>query len=280
MIRDLFAYRLSITSVCKIYGLSRQAYYKSLKRHFRQHVDKQKVLMMVREQRKLLPREGVRKLYKRIKTDMLSIGLKIGRDRLYDILKEADMLIKPRRKYVVTTRSSHRFRVHDNLIRDFIPKSAHQLWVTDITYLRTKQGFMYLILMTDAYSRKIVGYDVCDSLGLEGCLRTLKMALKSLPGKHELIHHSDRGFQYCSSEYTNLLKANNIKISMASKGNCYENALAERMNGILKQEFYLDQTFKDKNQVVKACKQAIHLYNNLRVHMSIGYLTPNEKHVA
>lgn len=281
MMRERFAYdRLRITSVCATYGQSRQAYYKSLKKAIKAQLEKEKVLMLVRECRKVLPREGGRKLYKRLQEDFKTMGLKIGRDKLFDILREAGMLVEPRKKYVHTTQSSHRFYIHPNRVSDFIPSSINRLWVCDITYIRTKEGFMFLALITDAYSRKIVGFDISDSLELEGCLRALRMALKQLPENHKLIHHSDRGVQYCSYDYTDLLKDNDIKISMASKGNCYENAMAERVNGILKQEFYLDETFASKGQAIKACTEAIKLYNQVRLHENIGYLTPEQKHVA
>lgn len=281
MMRDRFAYNsLRIISVCTMYGLSRQAYYKSLKQKIKTELEKEKVLMLVRECRKQLLREGARKLHRRLKGDFREMGLKIGRDKLLDILREAGMLVEPRKKYVHTTQSSHWYYIHPNRIRDFVPTGVHQLWVSDITYIRTKEGFMFLALITDAYSRKIVGFDISDSLELEGCLRALKMALKQLPAGHSLIHHSDRGVQYCSYDYTDLLKENNIAISMASKGNCYENAMAERVNGILKQEFYLDETFSSKQQATKSCKEAIKLYNQIRLHENIDYMTPEQKHAA
>lgn len=279
--RDRFAYNsLSVSSVCKSYGLSRQGYYKSLKKSVNAALDKEKVLLLVRDRRKLLIREGGRKLHKCLCKDFKTMGLKIGRDKLFDILREAGMLVRPRKKYGHTTQSSHRFYIHPNLITGFTPTAVNQLWVSDITYIRTKEGFMFLALITDAYSRKIVGYDVSDSLELEGCLRALKMAITDLPAEHNLIHHSDRGVQYCSYDYTELLKKNDIRISMAAKGNCYENALAERVNGILKQEFFLDDTFADKVKAAKASKQAIKRYNQVRLHTSIGYLTPEQKHAA
>jgi transposase InsO family protein len=150
--------------------------------------------------------------------------------------------------------------------------------VSDITYIRTIKGFCYLALITDAYSRKIVGYDISNSLELEGALRALKKALKSLPAGHDLIHHSDRGIQYCSYEYTNLLKKRGVKISMASKGDCYENALAERVNGILKQEYYLDVNFIGVKHAIKACRDAIFIYNNHRLHMALNYKIPEYVH--
>lgn len=238
----------------------------------------EKVLELVRPRRQVQSREGGRKLYKGIKEELQQLSLKVGRDKLFDILRMHDMLVKPRRSYARTTNSRHGFNTYLNLVEDFVPTGKNQLWVSDITYIRTVKGFLYLALITDAYSRKIVGYDISDSLELEGALRALQVALRSLPAEHELIHHSDRGIQYCSHVYVNKLKSRGIRVSMAAKGNCYENALAERVNGILKQEYFLDQTFKMKSLAIKACKQAVKIYNNHRLHMSLDYKTPEAVH--
>lgn len=236
------------------------------------------VLELVHPRRRIQSREGGKKLYKALKGELEELNLKIGRDKLFDILRKHDMLVKPRKSYVNTTNSRHRFHTYLNLIEDFTPTGKNQLWVSDITYIRTVNGFLYLALITDAYSRKIVGYDISDSLELEGVLRALRLALRSLPADHKLIHHSDRGIQYCSHAYVNKLKSRGIRISMASLGNCYENAMAERVNGILKQEYYLDQTFKTKGFAVKACKQAVKIYNSQRLHMALDYKTPSYVH--
>ncbi len=235
---------------------------------------------MIHQRRKYLPREGGRKLYEYLGPHLASESIKLGRDKLFDLLRNNQMLVEPRRKYKVTTDSRHRFYTYTNLLKDYSPKAPNKLWVSDITYLRTRKGFCYLALITDAYSRKIVGYDVSNSLELEGCVRALKKALKQSPKCHSLIHHSDRGIQYCSYRYTNILKRNNINISMAAKGNCYENALAERVNGILKDEFYLDYYFNDLQQARQACKQAIMLYNEKRFHLALQMKTPNQVHQA
>lgn len=272
--------RLSIRRICGYYQISRQAYYQSVRRIQAQAVDQKKVLMHIKQRRKLLPREGGRKLYKTLHGEFTKMGLKTGRDKLFDILREHGLLVYPRRKYAVTTNSNHPFKVYTNLIAETKPTGINQIWVSDITYIPMSKGFCYLALITDTYSRKIVGYDISDSLELEGCKRALKMALKNLPAKHQLIHHSDRGSQYCSKEYTSLLKDRNINISMAARGNCYENALAERVNGILKNEFYLDQNFYTKSQAILSCTQAIKLYNEVRLHFGIGLSTPANKHAA
>lgn len=151
----------------------------------------------------------------------------------------------------------------------------NQVWVSDITYIRTVKGFCYLALITDLYSRKIIGYDLSDSLELSGCVRALKKALYHAKNVNGLIHHSDRGIQYCSNQYTQILKRKNIGISMTEDNHCYENAIAERVNGILKDEFYLDQTFDNVAHAKRATKSAINLYNQIRLHVSLDYKTPN-----
>jgi transposase InsO family protein len=270
---------VGIERICREFSISRDAYYKYGKRHEKRMLTEEKVLNLIRERRKLQSREGGRKLYEGIKPELNRMGLKIGRDKLFDILRSHDMLVKPRRRYYAkTTDSRHRFNIYPNLAEGFTPTSKNQLWVSDITYIRTVNGFLYLALITDAYSRKIVGYDISDSLELEGALRALQKALSNLQANHQLIHHSDRGIQYCSHAYVNRLRSKQIRISMAAKGNCYENAMAERVNGILKQEYYLDQTFRSKMFAIKACKQAIRIYNNHRLHMSLDYKTPEYVH--
>lgn len=207
-------------------------------------------------------------------------AIKIGRDKFFKWLRKHDLLVRRKRQYIHTTQSHHRFWVHDNLTKDITLQKANQLWVSDITYLRTLEGFCYLALITDAHSRKIVGYDVSDSLELTGCIRALKSALQTASDLRQLIHHSDRGIQYCSGQYTELLRARDIKISMAAKGNCYENALAERVNGILKDEFNLDITFKSKKQAIEAVHESIYIYNQHRPHWALKLKTPQYCHAA
>ena len=207
-------------------------------------------------------------------------AVRIGRDKFFEWLKSQDLLVRPKRSYVRTTQSGHRFRVYENLTRDLLLTAPNQLWVSDITYLRTWEGFCYLALITDAYSRKIVGYDVSDSLEMEGCVRALKLACQTASDLSQLIHHSDRGTQYCSTPYTQRLHQQGIKISMAATGNCYENALAERVNGILKDEFNLDITFRSKQQAMKAVHQSITIYNQYRPHWALHFKTPQHCHAA
>jgi transposase InsO family protein len=235
---------------------------------------------LVQPIRQMMPRIGGRKLHFLIQEKLDQKALKIGRDRFFHWLKEHDLLISPKRMYVYTTQSNHRFWVRENLTPQITVDRPNKLWVSDITYLRTTEGFCYLALITDAFSRKIVGYDVSDSLELEGCRRALKSALQTASDLSQLMHHSDRGFQYCSRQYTDLLESRGVRISMAAKGNCYENALAERVNGILKNEFNLDYTFKTKGQAIRSVHESIYIYNQHRPHWAINLLTPNERHAA
>ena len=270
--------RVPVSRICNKLGVTRQAYYKQSTRQKKKNRQGEIVDQLVQDIRHQLPRVGGKKLFSMIKGKLHKKGIKMGRDLFFDHLRSTGQLIRPRRSYVVTTRSSHRFRTYDNLLEDKLLLGPHQAWVSDITYLRTQEGFCYLSLITDAWSRKIVGYEVSNSLELEGCLKALRMAFKQLPCKHQLIHHSDRGIQYCSNVYTNLLKGRGVKISMAEKGNCYQNALAERVNGILKDEFYLSRKFRDLRHAKSQAKQSIWLYNCLRPHWSLDLKTPDLIH--
>ncbi|RZL05858.1 MAG: IS3 family transposase [Pedobacter sp.] len=184
------------------------------------------------------------------------------------------MLIKRRKKYAVTTNSNHPFYKYKNEIKDKPVVRPNQVWVSDITYLRTSKGFVYLSLITDVYSRKIVGWHVDVSLGVEGTLKALRRALRHCKNTSGLIHHSDRGIQYCCYPYTDLLKEHGVIISMGEAGNCYDNAIAERVNGILKEEYMLDSTFRDHNQAEKSVEEAIYLYNYKRPHWSLKLKKP------
>lgn len=234
-----------------------------------------KVVAVVKNRRRSLPREGVRKLTRSLDVDFANAHLKIGRDTLFNILRKHNMLTLRKKYSSRTTNSLHRFHKYKNIIRDVQVTRPNQVWASDITYVRTIKGFCYLALITDMHSRKIVGYDISTSLELKGCVRALNKALYQAKDIAQLIHHSDRGIQYCSNVYTQILMRNNIGISMTEENHCYENAVAERVNGILKDEFYLDQTFDSLQHAKKATKNAINLYNEIRLHLSLGYRTPN-----
>jgi len=217
----------------------------------------------------------VRKLLKSLNEDFSKQQLKVGRDALFKVLRENSMLTLRKKYSCRTTDSYHRFYKYNNLIKDMKITKPNQVWASDITYIRTLNGFCYLALITDMYSRKIVGYDLSDSLELKGCVRALNKAIYQAKNIKGLIHHSDRGIQYCSNVYTQILKRKNIDISMTEENHCYENALAERVNGILKDEFYLDQTFMNTAHAKRATKNAIKLYNEIRLHLSLDFKTPN-----
>jgi transposase InsO family protein len=195
-------------------------------------------------------------------------------------MRDEGLLIKRKRKYAKTTNSAHGFKTYNNKIKELEIVKPNQVWVSDITYISTREGFMYLALITDLFSRKIVGYDISDSLEAEGCKRALKRSLSMVKKTKGIIHHSDRGIQYCCKEYIKLLKNRKMDISMAAKGDCYENAVAERVNGILKQEYELGSKFMTKEIAIKATKEAINLYNTRRLHRSINYKTPAEMYAA
>lgn len=257
------------------FDLKRDAFYKYKRRARRRLNREQEIVRIVLKKRKTLPREGVRKLKKSLDKELSLAKLNIGRDALFTILRKHKMLTLKKKRYTRTTNSWHRFYKYNNLIRDKAITKPNQVWVSDITYIRTAKGFCYLALVTDMYSRKIVGYDLSNSLELQGCVNALKRALKQSKNINGLVHHSDRGIQYCSNQYTAMLKKNNIAISMTEENHCYENAIAERVNGILKDEFYLDQIFDHKAHAARATKSAINLYNQVRLHLSLDYKTPD-----
>lgn len=217
----------------------------------------------------------MRKLVKSLDGEFAKANLKVGRDTLFNVLRKHQMLTLRKKYSARTTNSYHRFFKYNNIIKDVEVTRPNQVWVSDITYIRTIKGFCYLALITDMHSRKIVGYDLSDSLELNGCVRALNKAIYQAKSINGLIHHSDRGIQYCSNVYTQILKRKKIDISMTEENHCYENALAERVNGILKDEFYLDQTFANIAHAKRATKNAINLYNEVRLHLSLDFKTPN-----
>ena len=237
------------------------------------------ILSFVHEQRKLMPRIGTRKLH-HLMDKQLPENLQLGRDAFFDLLRDNHLLIRPRRSCIRTTFSNHWLHKYPNLIRDFIPHKAHQLWVSDITYLKTDEGFVYLCLITDAYSRKIVGWSIGDTLEAKHAVLALRMALKQLPANAtKLIHHSDRGIQYCSAKYVKILKKNEIKISMTENGDPLENAIAERVNGVLKSEWINDLRLKNHQDARKEVDRIINIYNKCRPHTSINMMTPANAHL-
>jgi transposase InsO family protein len=229
--------------------------------------------------RKLMPRIGTRKLHYMLRDRFAAEHLGIGRDRLFAILRREGLLIAKRKKYTVTTNSRHWMRKYPNLTKGLDIQRPEQLWVADITYLDTGDGNGYLHLVTDAYSKQIMGHELCGDMEAGSTLKALKMALgKRRHGGRELIHHSDRGLQYCSRAYVNHLLENNILISMTENGDPYENAVAERVNGILKDEFGLGERMGSLKQAIHQTNQGIAIYNSLRPHLSCQMLTPIQMH--
>lgn len=225
---------------CSLLGINRQVYYRSIQRKRLKQDKAMAVIALIKELRIKMPRIGTRKMYHLLYESLRK--LQIGRDRFFDILRANHLLIHPKRSYHLTTNSYHRFKKHQNLIKDLDINRPEQVWVSDITYIGNRNKPCYLNLITDAYSKKIMGYYVADNLTTESSLQTLKMAIKKRENTHlSLIHHSDRGIQYCSDDYQKLLKKNHVQCSMTQNSDPYENAIAERVNGILKQEFNVDK---------------------------------------
>lgn len=241
-------------------------------------LEREEVRSQVMQIRKQLPRLGTRKLYHQLSGKLADKHIKLGRDRLFEFLREENMLIPKVKKYHKTTNSRHWMHKYPNVIKGLKIDRPEQLWVADITYLQMQDKHYYLHLITDAYSKKIVGYELCNNLKTASTLKALRMALNNRQYRKSLIHHSDRGLQYCSKEYTDLLKTNKVTISMTEKYDPYENAVAERVNGILKEEFGLDISFESEELMHQYVDQSITLYNQLRPHMSIGLLTPTQAH--
>jgi putative transposase len=273
--------KTGITVLCKLFGKTRHAWYDNNWRQHEVFLKEELIIQLVIEIRKQLPGAGTRKLIHMLQPKLASHGLQAGRDYLFDLLAEHKLLIRTRKRKIITTDSRHWMRKYTNLIKDLEINRPQQVWVSDITYIRLTNGFIYLSLVTDAYSKKIVGYNLHKTLAAEGCIIALQMALANRISNHQsLIHHSDRGCQYCSKEYVDLLCSNNIAISMTNNGDPYENAIAERVNGILKTEFNLYSSQFNYEQTSKLVKEAIANYNEVRPHASCDYLTPNKANLT
>jgi transposase InsO family protein len=254
--------------------ISRQAVYKNRQRQASHEKQVDALLPRIQHWRGLMPNVGGRKLLQHIP------GLGIGRDKFFDILRNQGLLVKRRRRYAITTNSHHSLPVYPNLLAEATATDPNQIWVADQTYIRSRTRFCYLSLVTDLCSRKIVGYDVSPTLEATGPARALQMALATVSDPRGLIHHSDRGKQYCSLEYTQVLKEHGCRISMTAPRRPDQNAVAERVNGILKTEFYLDAMFNSLEEARHAIVQSIYIYNNIRLHLSLGYATPSLWHAA
>ena len=259
--------------------MTRQNYYARRKERRRRAVDGELIAELVQRERQLQPRLGTRKLYHMLKPDLKQAGVRLGRDRMFEELRKRDLLLAPiPAPYPHTTQSYHNLPVFGNRIKGKELEGPNEVWVSDLSYLRTLEGFLYLALITDKYSRKIVGWHVGDTLEAVGCVRALDRALAGLPKGSKPIHHSDQGSQYCCHEYVNRLTDRDLEVSMTESNHCAENALAERMNGILKSEYGLARRFKDKRTARLAVAQAVQLYNQRRPHTALNYQVPERVH--
>lgn len=271
---------IGLARLCGWFGITRQAYYQNNWEGVSTSLEEELVIQQIKNIRKNHRRMGTRKLFEMIQPFMLEHNIKMGRDALFNTLSANHLLVRKRKRRIQTTNSYHWLRKYPNLIREFVPTAINQLWVSDITYWKLKENHVYISFITDAYSHKIVGYQVAETMEAIESIHALQMALSTLKAEShlQLTHHSDRGIQYCSHAYVKLLKDYNIKISMTENGDPLENAIAERVNGIIKDE-YLDtydiENIKEAKELLKA---VVDLYNNERPHMSISNFTPNQIH--
>ena len=264
--------------VCRRAGMSRQNYYETRRKREREGIEEEAVLALVKRERREQPRLGVRKLTAMLGGELGELGIELGRDRWFGVMRRAGLLVKAKGRKKRTTQSRHSLAVYRNLVKGKRIGESHEVWVSDLTYLRTREGFVYAAVVMDAWSRKIVGWHVGDSLESEGCQVALGKALEQLPEGRKPIHHSDRGSQYCCHEYVEKLRERGLGISMTEELHCYENAAAERVIGILKGEYELDGEFGSKEGVKKAFEEAVRQYNHRRPHERLEYRVPAEVH--
>jgi putative transposase len=266
-----------LSFTCQLFGVNRQVYYRNITRKQLRYYQTEEVVAMTLDIRRSMPIIGGKKLYYLLFDKLQNLG--IGRDIYFKILRANHLLVVPKRKYHVTTNSMHRFKKHDNLILNISINRPNQVWVSDITYIGKRDKPRYLSLVTDAYSKKIMGYNISDNLNAESSVKALDMAIKERGTSfRSLIHHSDRGLQYCSDKYQEKLNLSGILCSMTQNSDPYENAVAERVNGILKQEFKIDQYDLDLKDMEILVKQSVNTYNHKRPHWSNYLLTPFEMH--
>jgi transposase InsO family protein len=269
---------VTVTALCREVGISRQAVYQGHRHRQRREVDAEAVVALVQRERQRQSRLGVRKLRVVLAEDLEAMGIWLGRDRMFELLRERGLLVERRVGRPRTTDSRHGFRTYGNLLKDLTLTGPHQAWVSDLTYVRTEESWLYVSLVSDAWSRKIVGYAAYDTLEALGSLLALDQALGQLPAGSSVVHHSDRGVQYCCWDYVERLERRGVRVSMTEANHCYENAQAERLNGILKEEYGLGQTWRTKAQARSALAQAVELYNECRPHQSLGYRMPSVVH--
>ena len=270
---------IGLAKICGWFGITRQAYYQQTTRLEELTIEADLILKQVRRIRLGHPMIGVRKLYVLLENFLFEHQIKIGRDALFDLLSSHNLLIKRRVSFKKTTNSNHWLKKYPNLILNIEVSRSNEIWVSDITYWKTSIGYLYISLITDAYSHMIVGHCVLETMEAKGPIRALQKAIKKVKKyKGELIHHSDRGSQYCSASYVEILKANEIKISMTESGDPRENPIAERVNGILKNEYLFKEQISNLKQAIKILNKGVEKYNKQRPHMSISNLTPEYVH--
>jgi putative transposase len=270
---------LRLADLCSWFGVSRQAYYQNRHRVYQDALESDILLEEIHYIRKSHPKLGGRKLYLKMNKFLESHQIKMGRDAFFSLLGSHNLLIRARRRYHVTTNSNHWMRKYPYLIKDIVALRPNHIWVSDITYWKVGEQNFYISFITDAYSRKIVGYQVATTMEAVESVAALKMAIAFIKGDvGELFHHSDRGSQYCSSKYIALLKKKGIKISMTENGDPLENAIAERLNGIIKGEYLFNYKIKDLIAAKKVLKSVVNLYNEDRPHSSISNFFPSQVH--
>jgi putative transposase len=268
-----------VGAVCGKLGMSRQNYYAKRTRRTRRSVDGDLVAELVRQERKVQPRIGGRKLHWMLQGALEEAGVQMGRDRMFEELRERGLLAPPLpRQWPRTTHYNPSLPVFHNVIKDTVVQFTHQIWVADLTYVRTDEGFLCVSLITDKWSRKIVGYHADDTLETKGSMMALAMALEQLPPGAKPIHHSDRGCQYCSHDYVGRLQQQGLSISMTEEDHCAQNAMAERVNGILKQEFGLGHGFNKKAIGRLALKESVNIYNTRRPRSALNFQVPEAVH--
>jgi transposase InsO family protein len=272
---------MSVVALCELARMSPQNYYARRSVRSRREVDLGLVLALVQAEREQQPRLGVRKLYHLIAPELKAAGVRLGRDRLFKELGKAGWLVtrKPA-EWPKTTHVDPNLPVFKNLIKRLAATGPNQVWVADITYIRTQEAFLYLGLITDRWSRKIVGYHLGETLESKQVLKALVMALKGLKGSERPIHHSDRGCQYACHAYVRAVQQAGLTMSMTEKNHSAENALAERVNGILKQEYWLDANFENGGHARQATAHGIRMYNTRRPHTALKLATPEQVHSA
>lgn len=267
----------SVDAICVLFGKTRQAYYQKINYKYKEYAEESIIVDIVTDIRSEIGKIGGRKLWF-IMNEMYP--RLIGRDSLFRILEKNNLNIHKRKHRVRTTWSASWLRQFPNLIKDIVLTASNQLWVSDITYIETKKGFIYLHLVTDAYSKKIMGWSLSPSLHAKATISALQMAIRNAGcNLNGLIHHSDRGCQYCCEKYVKLLQDNRIQISMTQDGNPRDNAIAERVNGILKTEWLNDENFECFNDAYNRIAQIINIYNNKRPHLSLNYKTPSQAYI-